>query len=702
MTGPAFDRVVSALEASGRRVTMEGPGRARSSCPAHDGDNRTALSIMDTADRVNLHCFTRECDGADVLAALGLTIRDRYHEPRGDALASYLYPGGFTVTRTMGTDGRGKDFRASKGWAGRPRPLYRGDRVPDAIAAGRPVYLVEGEEDVHAVEAAAPDVVAVSAPHGAASFAKVDAEQLRGAVVVAVVDRDTAGDRWAVDVRDTLAGVALAVRFTCAASGKDVSDHLAAGRTLAELEPHPGPAAGVGNPTPEPESLDALEEPYPEDDHGPRDAAEAAAMLYARLLAERVRALRVERDARAVIARDGRTLDPFDAGTLADVLARAAEPAARVEGLIPWQSSTLVVAQRKTGKTTLTLNLARCLLTGERFLGSLPVRPIAAGASVGFLNYEVSGAQLARWAEDAGVPRDRLFLVNLRGRRNPLAHPEDGDQLAELLRAHDVEALIVDPFGRAYSGTSQNDAGEVQAWLVALDRFARAEVGALDVILTAHAGWNGERTRGSSALEDWADSIVTLTRDEDSGDRFLRATGRDVELEEDRLDFDPITRTLSLSGGGGRKASAASRHLAELAAAVVSVVAEHGPLNGVKVAAQLRDAGVPHQKGEHSKALAHAVTEGLLAVTPGPRGAKVYQIPTPPTPTYPDVPQGQLTTYPDLPYRGGVRGGVPEDSHLPQAAPSSEPRLCADCGQPCAVNRVRCPECLRVLNGGAR
>ncbi len=238
MTGPAFDRVVAALEAVGRRVTIEGTGRARSSCPAHDGDNRTALSIMDTEDRVNLHCFTRECDGADILAALGLTIRDRYHEPRGDALASYLYPGGFTVTRTMGTDGRGKDFRASKGWAGRPRPLYRGDRIPDAVTAGQPVYLVEGEEDVHAVEAAAPGVVAVSAPHGALNFAQCDPEPLRGAVVVAVVDADDAGARWAADVRATLAGVALAVRFTCAASGKDVADHLAAGRTLAELAPY--------------------------------------------------------------------------------------------------------------------------------------------------------------------------------------------------------------------------------------------------------------------------------------------------------------------------------------------------------------------------------------------------------------------------------------------------------------------------------
>ena len=55
---------------------------------------------------------------------------------------------------------------------------------------------------------------------------------------------------------------------------------------------------------------------------------------------------------------------------------------------------------------------------------------------------------------------------------------------------------------------------------------------------TVHAGCDGERTRGSTALEDWPDSIVTVTRDPETGERFLRAEGRDVDLDEDRLDFD--------------------------------------------------------------------------------------------------------------------------------------------------------------------
>jgi sugar phosphate isomerase/epimerase len=110
---------------------------------------------------------------------------------------------------------------------------------------------------------------------------------------------------------------------------------------------------------------------------------------------------------------------------------------------------------------------------------------------------------------------DRLFLVDLRGRRNPPRDGEDRERLAQHLRDQGVESLIVDPFGRAFTGSSHNDAGEVGAWLAELDRWARADVGARDVILSAHAGWNGERTRGASALEDWADTTITLVRDHD-------------------------------------------------------------------------------------------------------------------------------------------------------------------------------------------
>jgi hypothetical protein len=410
------------------------------------------------------------------------------------------------------------------------------------------------------------------------------------------------------------------------------------------------------------------------------EALEAAAIFAREVTLEAYR-LRVRESARDQVAQEralASPMPPFDAGLLSEVLARPAEPPHRVQGLIPSDAGTLVVAQRKTGKTTMLLNLARSLILGSDFLGTFPVRPVT--GRVGFLNFEVSAAQLARWADESGVPADRFYQVNLRGRRNPFGLDVDREQLATHLREHEIESLIVDPFGRAYVGKSQNDPGEVGSWLADLDRFARGDAGIADVVLAAHAGWDGERTRGSSALEDWADSIITMVRDKDDDQgRFLRAEGRDVLVDEDRLDFEPTTRTLTLAGAGSRKTAAKTRHLEELIPIVVAIVKGDPGISGYKVEQTLRGQGTHFQRGDHSKALAAAVERRLIRFDPGARNAKNYH----PATTYPDLPRhapsgvrGDLPR-PPLYMEGEVtRGG--EANHLPQ------PHLgftCGACGQ---------------------
>ena len=126
-----------------------------------------------------------------------------------------------------------------------------------------------------------------------------------------------------------------------------------------------------------------------------------------------------------------------------------------------------------------------------------------------------------------------MYLATFRGTRNPLANLRDREELVERLKEHAVESIIVDPFARAFDGKDQNSSAEVSKWLADLDHFVRSEVGALDLLLTAHSGWSQSgRVRGSSAVEDWADSIVRLTRDgHDSSVRYLEAEGRDVLVQ---------------------------------------------------------------------------------------------------------------------------------------------------------------------------
>lgn len=397
-----------------------------------------------------------------------------------------------------------------------------------------------------------------------------------------------------------------------------------------------------------------------EDEEARWDSARAHQKLVERQLAE----LRARHEARALFDRERAAAEQiplFDAGLLSDILARPEEPAHRAEGLIPADAGTLIVAQRKTGKTTLQLNLARCLVHGGMFLGRFEVTPIE--GRVAFLNFEVSAAQLARWAADVGVPSDRLFLVNLRGRRNPLGNPIDRATLATKLRDMDTESLIVDPFGRAYTGTSQNDPGEVGAWLAELDRFARGDVGARDVILAAHAGWSGERARGASALEDWADSIVKVTKDEQDS-RYLSAEGRDIDVAEDQLTYDPSTRRLVMAGSGSRKATAKIVQVERLMPVVLDLLRDSATPTlsgnkldeGIKALINSGDLDAKHSKGDGARAANLLEKRGVVVSKDGPRGARLFMATSP---TSPNLPEGSEATSPTSPYRGVAQGTQP-------------------------------------------
>ena len=71
----------------------------------------------------------------------------------------------------------------------------------EAVDRGETVYLVEGEKDVHALEAWG--VVATCSPFGAGKWSDKYAQVLAGADVVVIADRDDAGYRHARDASCT-------------------------------------------------------------------------------------------------------------------------------------------------------------------------------------------------------------------------------------------------------------------------------------------------------------------------------------------------------------------------------------------------------------------------------------------------------------------------------------------------------------------
>jgi 5S rRNA maturation endonuclease (ribonuclease M5) len=222
----AYERLIDAL---GDQLGPVNGVKARARCPAHDGVSNTSLAITAIEGRILVHCHAG-CDTVDVLAALDLTWADLFDNPNG---AVYRYDNGRTVHRTPD-----KKFR--QGNTSEPPELYRLGKVRAAVAAGRTVYVAEGENDVHALEAIG--VTATCNPMGAGKWSKVDASPLHGAAkVVIIADRDKKGAQHASDIWTSLKGHVGKLEVVQARRGKDAADHIAAGLDADDFLPVPVP-----------------------------------------------------------------------------------------------------------------------------------------------------------------------------------------------------------------------------------------------------------------------------------------------------------------------------------------------------------------------------------------------------------------------------------------------------------------------------
>jgi hypothetical protein len=102
------------------------------------------------------------------------------------------------------------------------------------IAAGRPIYITEGEKDTLALEAAGQ--VATCNHEGAGKWtAQHHAVHLQDADVIVIADQDWAGRRHVEHVVDTLTTLARSITVAVAKTGKDAFDHLAAGYPVSEF-----------------------------------------------------------------------------------------------------------------------------------------------------------------------------------------------------------------------------------------------------------------------------------------------------------------------------------------------------------------------------------------------------------------------------------------------------------------------------------
>lgn len=234
-----------------RHVRQSGSGWT-ALCPSHS-DSKPSLTIAEgKAGRVLLNCH-KGCTTDDIVTALELKMADLFGEDPSDikqkkleATYQYVDRNGelvFEVLRYRHPDGR-KDFRQRKpdgagGWAytttGLEKPIYKLPEVMLAISNDNPIWIVEGEKDVLALEALS--ITATCNPGGAGKWLPNHTETLRGAKVVIVPDQDGPGLRHAQAISDALDGVAGSIQVLGPPEGKDVADALDAGHKPTDFRP---------------------------------------------------------------------------------------------------------------------------------------------------------------------------------------------------------------------------------------------------------------------------------------------------------------------------------------------------------------------------------------------------------------------------------------------------------------------------------
>ncbi|MCM3503025.1 AAA family ATPase [Microbacterium sp. P26] len=476
-----------------------------------------------------------------------------------------------------------------------------------------PVFVTEGEFDrLLAQQESDGRYVAVSGTGGAKNV-PADLDVLVGREVYIGYDCDEAGREGAAKVSKQLrelGGSASIVDLTSLGlspdSGEDVTDLLLWHATADDLA----------------EAFDAA-----------ASASDQIADERTAKINEQAEWLRIQREARAVLSAEGWE-PPGDQGSWA---VQKDEPDQEIAWLIPelaFQGANVVVnAQAKSGKTSLILNVAHSLLSGDPLFGHFSVEPIPQGRSVAWWNAELFDRQARAWLRDFDMPRaEAFFPEHLRGYAVPFDVAEVESWAVSWLRERNVSVWLLDPMSALYTG-DENSNTEMSAWLAAVDRIKR-RAGVDTVFLVHHVAESAPeesddpnagrllKGRGASRLTGWADVLWSYSG-RFSEPRYLAALGRDVDMAPfGGLTMNPGSRMLRWNGKR-MTPTQDRRHTSALEAFdAVKAASEAGPLK----AGELQDRLPGKKPDPKRRAIAYAVEQRWLVAEDGPRNSVLYSV----------------------------------------------------------------------------
>jgi hypothetical protein len=184
-------------------------------------------------------------------------------------------------------------------------------------------------------------------------------------------------------------------------------------------------------------------------------------------------------------------------------------PTPLIDGVLDMRTLAVLSGQFGTFKTFIALDWLLCIATGTPWMGretpaARPVR-IVVGEGVAGLDARVSA-----WEKSRGVRVAPGMFTAVR-RAWQLGSDEQMAALAELMRERGEAVVAFDTLSQCSAGLKENDSSDM-ARVSNVAGLLREHAGAT-MLLLHHAGHGGERARGSSVIEDNADTswFVSLT-----------------------------------------------------------------------------------------------------------------------------------------------------------------------------------------------
>lgn len=430
--------VLSALRDHGNDPKTAGQEQWSAKCPAHD-DQVASLSVGVGRDgRVVLKCHAGSgCPTDDIVRALGLKMSDLF-EPSNDrpeivATYDYVDENGnllFQAVRFFPKDFRQRrpDPSARNGWSwnlnGTRRVVYRLPQVQEAIKYGEPIYVVEGEKDVEALERAG--MAATCNPMGAGKWTREHSQMLDGAAQAVVVpDRDKAGYAHALTVALSLEDHVREVVVAQPTEGKDVSDHLQAGKDVDALEVLTvDELRQLGGQTPEPEP----ERPRPQ--------------------------LKVVENRQEPYSGNGRRVEnrPSEEDAEPELVLTPASAIATAathwlwDKRIPLGELTLLGGREGMGKSTIAYDIAADVTLGKvrGYYQGEPKQVIVCATEDSWVK-TINPRLMAANADRDRVFRAQIEEVSMGKGMRPLVLPTDIKRLERRILSEDVKLLLLDP-----------------------------------------------------------------------------------------------------------------------------------------------------------------------------------------------------------------------------------------------------------------